>query len=32
MKAKEIYKAVDQIAPFTVHASYDNPGFLVGDG
>ncbi len=31
MKAREIYKAIDEIAPFEVHASYDNPGFLVGD-
>ena len=31
MKAREIYKEIDEIAPFEVHASYDNPGFLVGD-
>lgn len=31
MKASEIYQAIDEMAPFSVHASYDNPGFLIGD-
>ncbi len=31
MKAREIYKAIDEIAPFEIRSSYDNPGFLVGD-
>lgn len=31
MKAERIFETVDEIAPFSVHASFDNPGFLVGD-
>lgn len=31
MRAYQIFEAIDRIAPFGVHASYDNPGFLIGD-
>lgn len=31
MKAIEIFNAINLVAPFSVCASYDNPGFLVGN-
>lgn len=31
MRAYKIFEAIDRFAPFSVHASYDNPGFLIGD-